>query len=56
MNDTEYKKDLEAKQAVFDKLCKKCKQKYWEACMCCFDKFYICKKAQDEVNKIKENL
>lgn len=54
MNDLEYQKDIEAKQTVYDKMCRYCERNFLEACNGVFNSLFACKKAQDEVKKIKE--
>jgi len=55
MNKTEYEKDIEAKQVVYDKMCRFCERRFLEACNGVFNVLFACSKANDEVKKIKEN-
>lgn len=44
--------EREEKQEVYDNLCRLCNKRVMEACLGCFDKYYICKKAQEELDKL----
>ena len=52
MTDEEYKKEIEAKQAVYDKMCLYCERNFLEACNGVYNELFSCNKAKEEVKKI----